>query len=53
MSSKILIAGGVMLLIIFLVGSYFLVAGGNKPEVKVLSYSSQDKDKPVVEVKKP
>lgn len=52
MSSKVLIIGGTILLLIFIVGSYFLLAGGGTPEVRIASYSSQDKDKPIVEVKK-
>lgn len=52
MSAKTLIIGGTVLLIVFMVGSYFLLSGGGKPEVRIASYSSQDKDKPVVEVKK-
>jgi len=51
MSSKTIIIGGVILLLIFLIGSYFLLAGGGKPEVKVASYTSNDKEKPVAEVK--
>lgn len=42
----------IILTFLFIGGAYFLVAGGNKPEVKVTSYSSKDKEKPIVEVKK-
>ena len=52
MSTKTIIIGLILLSVIFVGGSYFLLAGGNKPDVKIASYSSTDKDKPVVEVKK-
>lgn len=52
MSSKILIIGGIIALFVFIVGSYFLLAGGGTPQVRIASYSSRDKDKPVVEIKK-
>jgi hypothetical protein len=40
-----------ILCFLFIGGAYFLVAGGNKPEVKVTTYSTNDKKKPAVEVK--
>lgn len=41
----------VILIFLFIGGAYFLVAGGDKPEVKIASYSAKDKDRPIVEVK--
>lgn len=32
--------------------SYFLLSGGNKPAVRIVSYSSNDKERPKAEVKK-
>ena len=40
-----------ILCFLFIGGAYFLVAGGNKPEVKIIAYSASDKEKPVLEVK--
>ncbi len=51
MSSKVLIIGGAIVLILVLVGSYFLFAGGSKPQVNIASYSASDKEKPKAEVK--
>ena len=51
MSSKTLIIGGVIILTIFIVGSYFLLAGEGQSEVKITSYSVNDKEKPKAEVK--
>lgn len=45
-----LIVGLVLFMIVFVGGSYFLLAGGNKPQIPTVSYSSSDKEKPVVEV---
>lgn len=52
MSTKTIVIGLILFSVVFVGGSYFLLAGGNKPEVKIASYSAKDKDKPVVEVKK-
>lgn len=52
MSSRKIIIGIILFSLVFIGGSYFLVAGGNKPEVKIVSYSSSDKDRPIVETKK-
>lgn len=40
-----------MLLFLFIGGSYFFLAGGNKPEVKVASYTTNQTDRPKAEVK--
>lgn len=42
----------VILCFLFIGGAYFLVSGGNKPEVKIIAYGKNDKEKPIVEVKK-
>lgn len=52
MSAKSIVIGLILFSVVFVGGSYFLLAGGSKPVVKIASYSSSDKDKPVVEVKK-
>lgn len=52
MSTKTIVIGLILFSVVFIGGSYFLLAGGNKPEVKIASYSSKDKDRPIVEVKK-
>lgn len=51
MSTKTIIIGGVILLFVFLVGSYFLIAGGSKPEVKIASYTANQTDRPKAEAK--
>ncbi len=54
MSSKVLIIGGIVFMIVLLVGSYFLVAGGSgstPTAVKILSYTKDDKERPRVEAK--
>lgn len=43
----------VILSFLFIGGAYFLVAGGGKPAVKIVTYSQKDKEKPVAVVKKP
>ncbi len=52
MSTKTIVIGLILFSVVFVGGSYFLLAGGSKPEVKIASYSSKDKDRPIVEVKK-
>ena len=37
--------------ILAVVGSYFLLVGGQKPQAQIASYSTQDKERPKVEVK--
>lgn len=51
MKTKLIVIGGVLLLFIFLIGSYFLLSGGSQLQVKILSYSSNDSAKPKAEVK--
>lgn len=51
MSTKTIVIGLILFSVVFVGGSYFLLAGGNKPEVKIASYSSKDKNRPVAEVK--
>lgn len=51
MNNKIIIAGIVVFSLILIIGSYFLFAVPNNKQSKTLSYSSQDKDRPIVKVK--
>lgn len=51
MNSKILIIGIVIFSIVVIGGSYFLLAGGQKPQSSITSYSVSDKERPKVEVK--
>jgi len=52
MSTKTIVIGLILFSIIFVGGSYLLLAGGNKPEVKIASYSSKEKDRPIAKVEK-
>lgn len=52
MSTRNIVIAVILFSLVFVGGSYFLLAGGNKPEVKISSYSSKDKERPVAEVKK-
>lgn len=52
MSTRNIVIAVILFSLVFVGGSYFLLAGGNKPQVQVAAYSSKDKDKPIVEVKK-
>lgn len=49
--NKNIIIAGIILLIIILIGSYFLLSGGQSQAVKIASYSASDKQKPNAEVK--
>jgi hypothetical protein len=51
MSSKALIIGGTIILILVLVGSYFLFAGSGQPQVSIASYSKNDTERPKAKVK--
>lgn len=53
MSSKALIIGGIIFVLVILIGSYFLIAGGDRqvPTVKLLSYTVNDKERPKIEAK--
>ncbi len=52
MSTKTIVIGFILFSVIFVGGTYFLFAKGNKPEIKIISYSSQDNKKPVVKIGK-
>lgn len=52
MSTKVIVIGLIFLSFIFLVISYFLLISGNKPVPKIISYSLEEKEKPVIEVPK-
>lgn len=51
MNNKILLIGIALFSVVLLIGSYILLNGSSKAQPNVLSYNSQDKEKPVVEVK--
>ena len=51
MGNKKLVAGIVIFSLVFIIGSYLLLNSSSKPQSKVLSYSSKDKEKPIAEVK--
>ncbi|MFA5770664.1 MAG: DUF1573 domain-containing protein [Patescibacteria group bacterium] len=48
---KSLIIGVILFSLITTVGSYFLFASTNKPQIPIISYSSSDKERPNVEAK--
>jgi len=45
------IIGMLLFSFVFIAGAYFVLSSGNKPPVSIPKYVSQDKDKPVIEVK--
>lgn len=49
--SKGIIIGIVIFSIVVIGGSYFLLAGSQKPQVQIASYSASDKERPKVEAK--
>ncbi|MEK7109641.1 MAG: hypothetical protein AAB876_00305, partial [Patescibacteria group bacterium] len=51
MNSKILIIGLIIFSLVAIVGSYFLLVGGQKPQAQITSYSVSDKERPKVEAK--
>lgn len=51
MNPKIVITSVVVFSLVILFGSYFVLSKTSSPEVKVASYTSTDKEKPVVEAK--
>ena len=51
MNSKILIAGLILFSLVVIIGSYFFLVSGQKPQVPIITYSLSDKEKPKVEVK--
>lgn len=42
------IIGLILFSLVFVGGAYFVISSGNKPGIPTISYSSQDKEKPVV-----
>ncbi|MBI3619679.1 DUF1573 domain-containing protein [Candidatus Roizmanbacteria bacterium] len=52
MSTRNIIIGLLLFSVIFVGGGYLLFAGENKAEVKVVTYSFRDKDRPAAEVEK-
>jgi len=51
MNSKILIIGLIIFSLAAIVGSYFFLAGGQKPQPTITSYSVSDKERPKVEAR--
>lgn len=51
MNSKILIIGLIIFSLLAIVGSYFFLVNGQKPEVQIISYSLKDKERPKVKAK--
>ena len=51
MNSKILIIGLIAFSLVAIVGSYFFLAGGQKPQPQIASYSVSDKERPRVKAK--
>jgi len=51
MNSKILVIGLIIFSLMAIVGSYFILVGGQKPQVQIISYSVSDKQRPKVEAK--
>jgi hypothetical protein len=49
--SKGIIAGLIIFSIVVIGGSYFLIAGGQKPSPAIASYAVSDKEKPKIEAK--
>ena len=51
MNSKVLIIGLIIFSLMAIVGSYFILVSGQKPQVQIISYSVSDKQRPKVEAK--
>ncbi|VVA43534.1 conserved hypothetical protein [Candidatus Roizmanbacteria bacterium] len=51
MNSKILIIGLIIFSLAAIVGSYFILISGQKPQTQIISYSIADKERPKVEAK--
>ena len=49
--SKVLIIGLIILSLAAIIGSYFILVSGQKPQVQIISYSASDKERPKVEAK--
>lgn len=43
------ILGIVLFSFVFIGGAYFVISSGEKPQVPIVSYSTQDKNKPIIE----
>lgn len=52
MSTRNIVASIAIFSIVFIFGSYFLLVGSSKPKVRIASYTSSEKERPMVEVKK-
>ncbi|MBI5122837.1 DUF1573 domain-containing protein [Candidatus Roizmanbacteria bacterium] len=51
MNSKILVIGLIIFSLVAIVGSYFILVSGQRPSVRIVSYSISDKERPKVEAK--
>lgn len=49
--SKALIIGLIIFSLVAIIGSYFILVSGQKPQPAIISYSLTDKEKPKVEIK--
>lgn len=51
MNSKMIIIGLVLFSLVAIVGSYFFLVSGQRPQVQIISYSVSDKEMPIAEAK--
>lgn len=51
MNSKMIIIGLVLFSLVAIVGSYFFLVSGQRPQVQIISYSVSDKERPIAEAK--
>ena len=49
--SKVLIIGLIIFSLVAIIGSYFILVSGQKPQVQIISYSVSDEERPKVEAK--
>lgn len=49
--SKAMIIGLIIFSVVAIVGSYFFLVSGQKPQVPIISYSLSDKERPIMEAK--
>lgn len=51
MNSKMIIIGLVLFSLVAIVGSYFFLVSGQRPQVQIISYSVSDKERPIAKAK--
>lgn len=49
--SKAMVIGLIIFSVVAIVGSYFFLVSGQKPQVPIISYSLSDKERPIMEAK--